>query len=113
MGLFNLFGGKKKDEAKAAPAPAKDAAPAAKSAPPKPEKTPQPAPAASAPPTGSTQVKLRLRLVHSLRSGEHAAAYEAAKSLADIQAKAGRRTGARVWRDEAERIKALDPAQAA
>ncbi|MFT3724020.1 MAG: hypothetical protein QM773_10570 [Hyphomonadaceae bacterium] len=33
------------------------------------------------------------------------AAYEAAKGLADIQAKAGRRVGARVWSAEAERIK--------
>src|SRR5690349_2700314 len=106
MGLFNLFGGKKKDEAKVRPASAKAA------------RTGQPAGNAVEPlvahlAAGSAQVKLRLKLVHSLRTGETAAAYAAAKSLADIQAKAGRRTGARVWQKEAERIKARDPDQAA
>ena len=114
MGLFNLFGGKKKDEAKAAASPsAKPANPAAPSKSVSSAPTAKPVEARASTPTGSKQVKLRLKLVHSLRSGEHAAAYEAAKSLADIQAKAGRRTVARIWRDEAERIKALDPAQAA
>jgi hypothetical protein len=42
-----------------------------------------------------------------------AAAYEAAKELAAIQAKAGRRVGARMWTAEAERIKAGLPAAAA
>lgn len=42
----------------------------------------------------------------SLRSGEHAAAYEAAKGLAEIQTKAGRTTAARVWSEQAEKIRA-------
>ena len=52
------------------------------------------------------QAKLRLRLAASLRSGEHWAAYEAAQSLAEIQTKAGRKTAARVWSEQAERIRA-------
>jgi len=54
---------------------------------------------------GAAQAKLRLKLAASLRQGEHAAAYEAARRLADIQVKAGRKTAARVWIDQAERIK--------
>jgi hypothetical protein len=106
MGFFNLFGGKKKEAAKPAEArPAVEAkakpvvgaapAPAAKPA-------VQIAPAASE--SGVKQVKLRLKLAASLRAGEHAEAYKAAKDLAAIQAKAGRRVGARVWAAEAERI---------
>ena len=112
MGLFNLFGGKKKDEAKAKPAEAKpaEAKPAAKAAP---ETKPAVAtvqvtlgPSES----GIKQVKLRLMHAASLRSGEHGKAYRAAKDLAAIQAKAGRRVGARVWTAEAERILlACDP----
>lgn len=55
---------------------------------------------------GVVQAKLRLKLAASLRTGEHAAAYEAAKGLADIQIRAGRKTVARVWQAQAERIKA-------
>jgi hypothetical protein len=104
MGLFNLFGGKKKDEAKAkAPeakpveAKAKPAAVAAQIA-------------LAAGESGVKQVKLRLKLAASLRAGEHAEAYRAAKDLAAIQAKAGRRVGARVWTAEAERILAKQEA---
>jgi hypothetical protein len=112
MGLFSsLFGGKKKDEARAE-APAKAAAPpAAKAAKPsgREKQAASAAPAVvTASPTGAAQVKLRLKLAASLRTGEHAAAYQAAKGLADIQAKAGRRTGERIWRQEAERILARD-----
>ena len=112
MGLFNLFGGKKKDEAKAAPkpaeTPAKVAEASAKPAPPTAKAAPQVALAASE--AGIKQVKLRLKLAASLRAGEHGAAYRAAKDLAAIQAKAGRRVGARVWTAEAERIlSACDP----
>ena len=106
MGFFNLFGGKKKDavkpaeakpavEAKAKPAVEMAPAPAAKAA-------VQIAQAASD--SGVKQVKLRLKLAASLRAGEHAEAYKAAQDLAAIQAKAGRRVGARVWATEAERI---------
>jgi hypothetical protein len=66
------------------------------------------APAASE--SGVKQVKLRLRLAASLRAGEHAEAYKAAQDLASIQAKAGRRVGARVWAAEAERILAKQEA---
>jgi hypothetical protein len=120
MGLFNLFGGKKKDEAKAAPVVA-----AAPKAEPKAEKVKAEAPKAEAKAekaktatpvavavssnAGSAQVKLRLKLAASLRTKQHAQAYEAAKSLADIQAKAGRRLGARLWAEQADRIKAQDP----
>jgi hypothetical protein len=113
MGLFSsLFGGKKRDELKAE-APAKAAAPpAAKAAKPsgkEKQAATSVAPAvAAASPTGAAQVKLRLKLAASLRTGEHAAAYQAARGLADIQAKAGRRTGERMWRQEAERILARD-----
>jgi hypothetical protein len=113
MGLFNLFGGKKKDEAKAAPKPAEAPVKAA-------ETSAKPVVAASKPSvqiaiaaseSGVTQVKLRLKLAASLRAGEHGAAYQAAKDLAAIQAKAGRRVGARIWTAEAERILlACDPA---
>jgi hypothetical protein len=93
MGLFSfLGGGKKAAVVKPAPAPVGPM--------PLEEKA-----EAAAPATGVAQAKLRLKLAASLRSGEHAAAYEAAKGLADIQAKAGRRVGARVWSVEAERIR--------
>lgn len=95
MGLFNLFGGKKK----AAPAPVK--------AVPAPPVTSISAPApARTNSTAVAQVKLRLKLAHALRTGERDAAFEAAEALAAIQAEAGRRTQARVWREEAERIAA-------
>ena len=110
MGLFNLFGGKKKD----------DAPPAKAAAPPKPEaksfagKTVAAvAEVPVAPTAGVAQVKLRLKLVQSLRSRRAAAAYEAAKELAAIQAKAGRRLSARMWTAEAERIKAGLPQRTA
>jgi hypothetical protein len=112
MGLFNLFGGKKKDEAKTAKpvevkaAETKPAASSAKAAAPAP--APQVALAMSD--AGVKQVKLRLKLAASLRAGEHGEAYKAAKDLAAIQAKAGRRVGARVWTAEAERILARQEA---
>ncbi len=106
MGFFsNLFGGGKPKEAKAAPAAAgtkavepvkAEAAKAVVSA---------PAPAVlKGESTGAVQARLRLRLAAAARSGDVEAAYYAAKGLADIQAKAGRRVGARIWREEAERI---------
>ena len=106
MGLFGLFGGKKKDEAKLA---AKAAEPVKAAA----VKPASPAavfttPAAIAA-VGAEQVKLRLKLVAAVKTGKTAAAYEAAKGLADIQAKAGRRLGARMWAQQAERILELDP----
>ncbi len=105
MGLFSfLFGGKKKEAAKP---PAAGKPLAGKSAPT--EK--QVAAAAVKPVTvsaapGIAQAKLRLKLAAALRSGAHAAAYEAALGLADIQVKAGRKTAARVWSAQADRIKA-------
>jgi hypothetical protein len=112
MGLFDLFSGKKKDEAKAAPKPAEPPAKtveaAAKPAPAVVKAAPQVALAPSE--SGVVQVKLRLKLAASLRAGEHGKAYRAAKDLAAIQAKAGRRVGARIWTAEAERIlSACDP----
>lgn len=99
MGLFSfLFGGKKKAAAEpAAETPAKAAAVAAKA-------VETIAPVAISP--GAVQAKLRLKLAASLRNGHSSAAYEAARALADIQVRAGRRNVARVWRQEAERIKA-------
>lgn len=105
MGLFNLFGGKRKDEAKTAEPVtrrAKAEGHVAHAAAPVSGSVTPIAPAVSG--SGSAQVKLRLKLAASLRSGEHAEAYKAAKDLAAIQAKAGRRVGARRWRTEAERI---------
>jgi hypothetical protein len=111
MGLFNLFGGKKKDEAKAKAPEAKPveakAKPAAVAAP---AARPAVQIALAAGESGVKQVKLRLKLAASLRAGEHAEAYRAAKDLAAIQAKAGRRVGARVWTAEAERILAKQEA---
>lgn len=111
MGLFSfLGGGKKKEKAAAAkPAPVVEAKPTvtekkAEAALAKASSAPA-APQIVVTQTGVTQAKLRLKLAASLRAGERAAAYEAAKGLADIQAKAGRRVGARVWSAEAERIK--------
>lgn len=107
MRLFSgLFGGKKKEEPKAQVV---HAAPVAAAAAPKPaaisRQAMAAAPAASlASATGAAQVKLRLKLAASLRTGADEEAYLAARGLADIQAKAGRRTGARVWREEADRI---------
>src|SRR5262245_48320084 len=104
MGLFNLFGGKKKDEAKAVK-PAEAKAVEAKPAPASTKAaTPAPQVALAGSDAGVKQVKLRLKLAASLRAGEHFEAYKAAKDLAAIQAKAGRRVGARVWTAEAERI---------
>jgi hypothetical protein len=104
MGLFSfLFGGKKKPKAEAPVKAAVAEKPAVKAA----------ASTVAAPvsmPAGVVQAKLRLRMAASLRTGEHAAAYEAARALADMQAKAGRKTAARVWVMQAERIKASLPA---
>jgi hypothetical protein len=54
--------------------------------------------------SGPQQVKLRLRLAAARRAGDLEAAYEAARALEDIQKLAGRRVGARLWREQAERI---------
>jgi len=111
MGLFNLFGGKKKEEGKAAK-PVEAKAVETKPAPASAKATPAPAQqiAVAGSDAGVKQVKLRLKLAASLRAGEHAEAYKAAKDLAAIQAKAGRRVGARVWTAEAERILAQQEA---
>jgi hypothetical protein len=102
--VFGLFGGKKKKEEAKAPAKTKAAEPV------------KVAPAAAAPALpaavaliGAEQVRLRLRLVAAVKSGKTAAAYQAAKGLADIQAKAGRRLSARMWTAQADRILELDP----
>ena len=108
MGLFSfLFGGKKKElrakpvAEKAVNVVGKPAAQVAVAA----AKTVETiAPVVSSP--GIVQAKLRLKLAASLRSGQSGAAYEAAKQLADIQVRAGRKTVARVWQQQAERIKA-------
>ncbi len=103
MGLFSfLFGGKKKAKA----AVDRPAGPIASAPPPV---IVTQASAVSPPPAiavGVRQAKLRLKLAASLRTGEHAAAYEAARGLADIQIRAGRRTVARIWQQQAERIRA-------
>lgn len=115
MGLFsNLFGGKNKgapkaEAASAAPGAATTGKPSVMGK----QVTPAAPTASLATATGATQVKLRLKLAASLRTGADEEAYLAARSLADIQARAGRRTGARVWREEADRILArLDDAAA-
>jgi hypothetical protein len=97
MGLFSsLFGGKKTDAPKAEKPAAKPAAgkPVVVAA-------AEPVPVSG---SGAMQVKLRLKLASSLRAGELEAAYQAAKSLADIQTKAGRRVAARIWSEQANRI---------
>ena len=101
MGLFSFLFRGKKDKAK--PAVAKRPGGADKSF------TAPSAPIAYAPVSataGVAQAKLRLKLVASLRSGDQAAAYQAAKGLAEIQLRAGRKTVARTWQQQAERIKA-------
>jgi hypothetical protein len=112
MGLFNLFGGKKKDEAGSAkPAEAKAVGASTKPAAAGPAGVKPAVPVAPLiSDAGVKQVKLRLKLAASLRAGEHAEAYKAAKDLAAIQAGAGRRIGARVWAAEAERILAKQEA---
>lgn len=102
MGLFSfLFGGKKKAKTEARP-PVTQAAAVT----PPPLAAAQPsAPPPPAIPAGVMQAKLRLKLAASLRTGEHAAAYEAARGLADIQIRAGRKTVARVWQQQADRIR--------
>jgi hypothetical protein len=107
MGLFSkLFGGGKKAGVVRAEAPAPTPAQAVKTTVMGRQLSVPAAPpaAATASGTGVVQVRLRLKLAASLRAGEDEAAYQAAKGLADMQAKAGRRTGARIWRVEAERI---------
>jgi hypothetical protein len=100
MGLLSFLFGGKKDKAKpAAKAPARPVADNAAA----PAAAPYTPASATA---GVAQARLRLKLVASLRNGQHAAAYEAAKGLADIQIRAGRKTVARSWQEQAERIKA-------
>lgn len=111
MGLFSFLSGGKKKEDKAASV---KAAARVVAKPAVVEKTPEIASAkAVAPPvsptmtaTGVAQARLRLKLAASLRAGQHQKAYEAATGLAEIQVKAGRPTVARVWKVQAERIKA-------
>lgn len=117
MGLFSFLTGGKKKEAKAAPvavapSPSKptivetkaEAALALAAAPVAPVLVATPEGVIAA--TGVTQAKLRLKLAASLRAGQHMAAYEAARGLADIQVKAGRPTVARVWQVQADKLKA-------
>lgn len=104
MGLFSFLFGGKKAKSKAEAAPVAKLAAAAKPAPVVVKAAEVAAPIAI--PAGVVQAKLRLKLAASLRTGEQAAAYEAATALADIQVRAGRKTVARVWRQQAERIKA-------
>jgi hypothetical protein len=106
MGLFSFLFGDKKPKAKAAPKPAAEnpAKPEKPSASAAIKSTESPAPVVIS--QGILQAKLRLKLVASLRNGKSAAAYEAAKSLADIQVRAGRKTVARVWQRQADQIKA-------
>lgn len=100
MGLFSfLFGGKKKAKAEALAKPVVAQMPATATAVSVAEQV-------AVIPPGVAQAKLRLRMAASLRSGAHAAAYEAARGLADIQTKAGRKTAARIWSEQAERIRA-------
>ena len=103
--LASLFGGKKKDAPKLekAPAAASTAKPTVMG------KQVAPAIATAATPvaatgTGVAQVKLRLKLAALLRAGEYTQAYKAARELAEIQVKAGRRIGARIWDEQADRI---------
>lgn len=104
MGLFSfLFGGKKK-EAAAKPVAEKPVKAGAKAAPVAAKTVEAIAPVVIS--QGVVQAKLRLKLAASLRSGQSMAAYEAARALADIQVRAGRKTVARVWLQEADRIKA-------
>lgn len=119
MGLFSFLTGGKKKEAKASPVAVAVASPPAAptiaetkaeaalaraAAPVAPVAVITPAEVIAA--TGVTQAKLRLRLAASLRAGQHMAAYEAARGLADIQVKAGRPTVARVWQVQADKLKA-------
>ena len=106
MGLFSfLFGGKKAAKKKAGAA---EATPVAVE-----RAVAGVAPVAVAPTAvsaGMMQARLRLKLAASLRTGQHDAAYAAAKELADIQMRAGRKNIARVWQQQADRIKAGMPA---
>ena len=105
MGLFSfLFGGKKAKPKATVTAPAAKPVAPAKASPVVAKAVEAAAPIAIS--AGVVQAKLRLKLAASLRTGEQAAAYEAAKALADIQVRAGRKTVARVWQQQAERIKA-------
>lgn len=103
MGLFSFLFGGKMDKAKAAAKPTAAKPGVAERAASAPSTQFVHAPASAT--SGVTQAKLRLKLVASLRSGDHPAAYQAAKSLADIQTRAGRKMVARSWQQQAERIK--------
>lgn len=116
MGFWsNLFGGGKSKQAGAATAkPAAPGGDVIRVA------TPQRAKAAATPPmagevrtevkqtdrAGFGQARLRMRLVAAQRAGDIEAAYEAARGLEAIQMQAGRRVGARVWRQQAESLEA-------
>jgi hypothetical protein len=113
MGLLSsLFGGKKKEASKppAAPVAASTAKPAVMGKQVMPALATEPAAVMSAP--GAAQVKLRLKMAALLRSGEYSQAYKAARELAEIQVKAGRRVGARLWDQQADRILAQQDATA-
>jgi len=56
------------------------------------------------PPTGVLQARVRLRMAAAMSRGRHADASDAARQLADMQAKAGRRVAARIWSEQARRI---------
>lgn len=124
MGFFsNLFGGGKPKQAKTSSdrpagagadviristvrAPPKQAA-AASAASSLPPAVPEPRVALSqAGANGFGQVRLRMRLVAAQRTGDFKTAYEAARGLEAIQIKAGRRVGARIWREQAEQFEA-------
>lgn len=106
MGLFSFLLGGKKSKAKATSKSAAEKAPKVE----KPSASVAARLSENSGPVvisqGILQAKLRLKLVASLRNGHSAAAYEAAKTLADIQVRAGRMTVARVWQRQADQIEA-------
>jgi len=100
MGLFSFLFGGKKDRAKGA---SKSRTMPVEKAVTAPSVGAAYSPASAT--AGIAQARLRLKLVAALRNRAHTAAYEAARGLADIQLRAGRKTVARAWQQQAERIK--------
>jgi len=56
------------------------------------------------PPPGVLQARVRLRMAAAMSRGRHADASDAARQLANMQEKAGRRVAARIWSEQARRI---------
>lgn len=100
MGLLSFLFGKKRPPAVSAEPPRRPADPVAVA--------PETGMAdhVQRPLPGVLQARVRLRMAAAMSRGRHADASDAARQLADMQAKAGRRIAARIWSEQARRLEA-------